>query len=124
MALGAHQMDQVLSRPGWTVPVFYSEELFKKQHPIRSNGKWRDVLHDLERTNGDHRPVGAEAVRFLGDERRGHLCGAACVRSEGRGSAVPRRARSKDAGRAGLAARLAPQARSEAVAALPAVAYP
>ena len=59
-------------------------------------------------------PFGAQALPVVVDERRRRLRGAARVRSAGQGSRVPGRARPAHADRAGLAARVASQARPEA----------
>ena len=73
--------------------------------------------------DGDHRPVGAQAVRLLLDERCRSLRRAARVRSRPQGGRVPGRHRPAHAGRPGLAARLASQARHEALDALPALSH-
>ena len=68
-----------------------------------------------------HRAGRGEAVRASSTSRHGSVPHAACIRSGRQRSDLQGRERSTGAGIAGLAARLAAQARSEAVAPLPAL---
>ena len=71
----------------------------------------------------DHRPGRGETVGVVGNHRRRPVPGAARVRSRRQGSHLHRLQRSAHAGRARLAACLAPQARSEALETLSALAH-
>ena len=77
-----------------------------------------------DRKPGDHRPGRGQIMGIVGNDRCRPLPGAAAVRSGRPGGHVHRLERSAHAGRAGLAARLAPQARPRPLAALPALAHP
>ncbi len=72
----------------------------------------------------DHRADRRQAVGVVGDRGRRPVPGGARVLARHEGDGVPGRARSAHAARAGLAARLAPQARQEAHPALPALSHP
>ena len=71
----------------------------------------------------NHRAGGREAFRFVGHRNADIFAVLRRLRSGGQGSRVPGRARSAHAGGARLAARVASQARSETVAAVPAVSH-
>src|SRR5262249_28213640 len=68
-------------------------------------------------------PGGGEAMAIVTDDRCRCVSGAARARSRWQGGGVRRLQRSAGAGWPRLAARLAPQARSAAIAALAALAY-
>ena len=78
------------------------------------------MKQDTEITGPDR----GEAVGVVGDQRRRPVPGGARVLARHEGDRVPGRARSEHADRAGMAARVASQARQEAVPALPAVSHP
>ena len=81
---------------------------------LRDVERRRELLdRAADRGDGDHRPGRGQAVRVVGHHRRRPVPGAAGVRSARQGGHVHRLERSARAGRARLAARLAPQARSE-----------
>ena len=86
----------------------------------------RRHVHDAaaESRDRDHRAGRGEAVRLVIDHRRRPVPRAARVLRRPEGNRVPGRDRSAHADRAGLAARLAPQARSRTDAALSAVSHP
>ncbi len=71
----------------------------------------------------DHRPGRGQTVGVVANHRRRSVPGAAPVRSRRPGGHLHRRQRSARAGGIRLAARLAPQARPENVAAVPALAH-
>jgi len=73
--------------------------------------------------NRDRRAGGCQAARLIIDHGCRHLSRAARVRTRPEGSGVSGRARSAHADRSGLAPRLAPQARPETDAAVPALSH-
>src|SRR2546429_2050911 len=127
MAARAHPLDAVLSRSARPPALARCAEVTRFAD-LRPGGR-RPQLLDAAAARGDgaHRSVGAEALRLLGHHGCGSLHRAARLRAGwencGQRGAVPGRARPEDAGRAGLAARVAPQARSAALAPLPAVPH-
>src|SRR3989442_5487797 len=123
MAARAHALDAVLPRSAGNAAFARRAEV-DRLADLRRDGRRCDLL-DAAAARGDraYRSVGAQALRLLGHCGRGSLHRAARFRARWQGGAVPGRARSEDAGWAGVAARLAPQARSRALAALSALAY-
>ena len=92
---------------------------------FRGHGRRSHLPHaGADARNRNHRTVGAQAVRVVVDAGRRFLHRAARVHRRSQGSGVPGRHRSAYADRARLAARLASQARQEAVAAVPALSHP
>jgi len=115
MAACPHEMDQALSRPGQPFASDVEKKFSKTKIEYDPMG---DALpfHLLQKKKRKLQTVGTETVHLFGDHDADIF--ACCVCSilpvrllHGRGGAVPGRARSEDAGRAGLAARVAPQAR-------------
>ena len=86
----------------------------------------RPHVHDRAAAAGDRAdgPGGGEALGVLVDDRRGPVRRAARVRARRRGGDVHGRDRPAHADRTGLAARLAPPARSGADAPVAAVSHP
>ena len=85
-------------------------------------GRWRDVPQRAVRAGHRvHRAAGREAVRVVVDDRHGPVPDAARVRPAGKEVTFKGANDPAGAGVAGLAARLAAQARSGALEALPAV---
>src|SRR6266571_1563324 len=123
MAARAHEVDAFPPRPGGDEAV-HGAVFGRAVDRLRRHERGCDLLHAAARArNRDHWAIGAQAVRFLLDRRRRHLRRVARVRSEGKGSFVLRGARSAHARRAGLAPRVATEARSEALAALPSLPH-
>ena len=124
MAAQAHPMDEVLSR---SVAMACSSDKPASRKRRSSFEAMGDGVTFLDAAAGtrdrDHRAVGAQTVRLVLDQGRRHLRRAAGVHRRPQGSRVPGRHRSAYADRAGLAARLAPQARQETVDALPALSH-
>ena len=126
MAAQAHEVARrSISTPPTSRCAARSRQGQGDEHQLRRHGRRRD-LPDRAGAGRfrDHRAVGAEAVRVVVDQRRRHLRGDARVLAGNEGGRVPGRDRSAHAGGAGLAARLASQARQEALDAVAALSHP
>ena len=91
---------------------------------VRSARRRRHVHHAAARRGDrDHRAVGGEAVRLLDDDGRRPVPRAAGVRPRRRGGRPPGSGRPAHAGRPGVVAGVAPQARPGALHRVPAVPH-
>src|ERR1700694_1880454 len=98
---------------------FSSSNIFSISFVLRFGG-WASLPSRAGReTNRDHRSAGSEAIRLLEHPRRGSVPRVPRLYAGPEGSGFPGRDRPAYADRAGLAARLAPQARSEPFDAVP-----
>ena len=128
-----HENEWPLARTQWTRFYLDPKDDTLSQRAGRGRGKRRPTTpwatasrSPRRRSEGDrdHRTFGAQALRLLVDTSDADVFAVLRVFDPQRkGGRVPGRARSAHAGRAGMAARLAPQARSEALAAVPALAH-
>ena len=123
VAARAHAVDQALSRPG---RLFAADKPQAKAVAVTYAGFGDGVTFMTAPLSGnrDHRADRRQAVGLVVDAGCRPVPGGARVRARHEGGGVPRRARSAHADGAGLAARVAPQARREAHPALPAVPHP
>ena len=107
----------LLSAANWGGQPLHPRGNFEGFFRAASTQKWLEV-HGIE-----HRAGGRQAARLVIDYGCRHLSGAARVRTRPEGSGVSGRARSAYPDRPGLAPRLAPQARPETDAAVPALSH-
>ena len=114
--LARTQVDEVLSSTRRTARCRPSAPAKERRSTYEALG---DGVTFLDRRRWSRRPrsparSAAKLLRLVGDRGRRPVPGAARVSTRQEGGRVPGRARSAHADRAGLAARLAPQARPEA----------
>ncbi len=124
MAAQAHALDQVLSRSrqhGADAEKAHT----RRQTLICRHGRWPDVPHAAAAAGDrDHRAGGAQALCLLVHPRRRFFHRPARLHRRSQGNRVPGRDRPAHPDRPRLAARLAPQARQEAVDAIPPLSHP
>src|SRR5215831_4231150 len=122
MAAGAHTMDKILPSPGLESRARTAR--WRCDDLLCGDERW-SAIHDGAAATGprDHRAGRAQALYLLLDYRCRSVPGAAGVRARRRRGRVSGRAGPAHAGWPGLAARLAPQARSGADAALSALSH-
>ena len=121
----AHENEWPIARTQWTKLYLDPASQALRREPVEAaaSRSTYDALGDgvtfltaaARARDRDHRPARGEALRLLVDDRCRSLPGAPRVRPGRAGGHVPGRDRSAHADRAGLAARLAPQARPEAL---------
>ena len=123
LAATAHAMDQISSGAD-AQKLAPSRPATPARVDLRRHGRRRHLPDRADAAgNRDHRPGGGQARRLVIDRGRRPVRGAARVLARHEGSRLPGRARSAHRDRPGLAARLAPQARQETDAAVPALPH-
>src|SRR5215203_1705991 len=110
MAAQADEMDQIQSASRRHARIRPAQS--ERAIAVRGDGRWYYFSHAATGAGDrDHRTVRAQAVRVLLNTRRRHIRNPARIRTRYEGSDFPGCYRSAYADCAGLAARLAPQAR-------------
>src|SRR6266581_3444843 len=123
MADRAHALDEIPPRPSRPRARFGIAK-DRGEPELRRAGRRRDVHFGAAwERDRDHGAARRETLRVFVDEGCRSIPGLPRVLSGHAGSGVHGRDRSSYAGRAGLAARLAPQARSETLRRVPALPY-